>query len=257
MAKEIEKADDLVKEGNLEEAKKLLKIALENDPKKSTYEDAANIYLSGNMYKEAKEVFYLYKSRTGKDLKLEDTTLVDVEKEEREFNESEKLLEYSGVKVFKARTFKEGYLVFGQPKEIEIWPDKVIFRYKRNAYSYRWDEISDADIIAKELRNKYDKWIDKKLFIKTKDRTLKIDVSAGYNSSFKHCELMLKELKTHLNIRSGKIRRLNKVPGFLYLLPILSIFVFKALGFSKYVWLTTIFIFLIPLMVYDSTYKKN
>ena len=102
MASDLDKADELMKEGKKEEAKLLITRVLQANPtNRSVYGDAVNIYLYGKRYSEAKEVFELYKQRTGKELTNVDFALEDIEQEEKEVRGTFEKYQHEKVKVFK------------------------------------------------------------------------------------------------------------------------------------------------------------
>ena len=80
---QITQADQLMKQGDQQQADLLLKQYLQNSPGDGDYADAVAIYLEGNMYDEAIAVFQLYNQATGKDLDSKsDFRLRDIQAEQ-------------------------------------------------------------------------------------------------------------------------------------------------------------------------------
>ena len=223
---DIDRADKLMKESRNEEAKSLLTMLLQKNPtQKSLYQEAVNIYLEGKMYKEVKEAFGLYKEKTGKELTGVDFRLEDIEREEQESIEASREYQDTSVKVFKRMSIKErgmgGSPTFLPVKEIKIHEDKIILKQGLKEYSYNWSEILDAAIISREKSVRYlGNYVQKVFVLKCPGKTFKFDVSSNY-PEFKHSNILVNELRKHLNVRKGKIKK--EVPWWVLLI-ILVIF---------------------------------
>jgi tetratricopeptide (TPR) repeat protein len=105
----IERANKLIQEGAKEEAHQLLQSVLQENPHNNTiYADVVNIYLQGEMYQEAKDVFARYKQNTGRELRT-DFSLSDIEEEEKRHQQLDIHVKRREKKVYKAR---EGQAIF-------------------------------------------------------------------------------------------------------------------------------------------------
>lgn len=217
----IEKADSLMQEGKKEEAKQLLMDLLQKNPtKKSFYADAVNIYLAGDMFAEAKDIFELYKQKTGKKLTKVDFTLDDIENLENDQIRENKQYGFAKVKIFKhkpfwGRWYFSNYFTLFPVKEIKIDNDKIILKIRFKEYHYRWNNITSASIVKRKA-GKYaavwENYVQQLFILETFDRTFKFDVSPLY-PIFKNTNILVKELKKYLNVKEGKTKKEQFLDG--------------------------------------------
>jgi len=207
---EIRKANDYMAAGKKEEAKRVLETLFKNFPdNKNLYGDAVSIYLVGKMFDDAKAVFHLYKSKFGEDLRS-DFSLADIDQEKTKYAAIVRSYDSAVVKVFKRMSaFDRGRLsnlpmVF-PVKEIRLSLDEIVLRKGGREYHYPWTEILDAFITSREGHKGYlfSEDIIRTLYLRTKDRTFKIDVSANF-PDFKDNEILLGELRKQIALREEK-----------------------------------------------------
>ena len=212
--KELDRANDLMGEGKRLEADVLLKRILERaGTKKGIYEDAINIYLLGSMRREAREVFELYKRRTGRELTVE-VTFEELKQEEVAAQRQQAELDASPVKVFRGRTFRERDCMLGSIgwgnlygllspiTAVEIHEGQVVLKKKSHQYALRWSEITDVSLTM-TLPKYPGHWRDypeKSLILKAGRRTFCLDVS-DQNPAFEASEVLISELEKRLALR--------------------------------------------------------
>jgi hypothetical protein len=246
----IDKADRLMKEEKQDEAKALLVGLLQEHPnKKGYYEDAVNIYLYGNMYQEAKDIFRLYKERFNQELRS-DFSLEAIEKEEKEFIEEAKLYQGSDVKVFKPI-----YPIFGRAiRGIKIYHDKIVIKHFFTEYSYAWSEISEA--LIKKCEGELvggGKYVQKRLELKTPNKSFRFNVDNGM-PDFKHSDILLQELKKHIEIREDKhTKRIKEIPWWI-IVPISFSCIILLVTHKIDIWIPIVV--LVTLMIVIAIYGK-
>jgi hypothetical protein len=212
---ELRKAEDYMSLGDRDAAKAVIEDLFERFPyERSLYGAAANIYLAGKMFEEAKQVFTLYKNRLGKDLPA-DFSLDEITREQNERESAARSYESREVKVFKRMSAWERGRVSRSAlanlssifpvKEIRISPTEIVLKKQNRDYHFAWSEIQDAFITKRKGYKgaRFSEPFIKTLHIKTKDLTFEIDVSEIY-PDFKHSDLLLKELQKRIPLREDK-----------------------------------------------------
>ena len=262
---EITKADELMKQGEKEGAHIILQGLLHERPlKRSICQDAINIYMVGNMYVEAKEVFRIYKNVTDKELTGTDFSLKEIEKEEQGHTEGIKEYGSQKVKIFRKPSLRESWCrPLCRIKEIQIFEDKIIFKMGSNEYSYYWSEILEACIERKQRRYGEEEsvYVEKKCTIKTRNGRFQFDVTDegaryAHRPNFKHPDILLAELNKHLNVVDKKIQKLNQLPRW-YWISVVSIFLslmILKIG-NQAILLTVFFVIVVCSSIYQGTYK--
>ena len=220
MSQIIKKADDLMRVGESKTARGLLMGLLRGHPEQvSFYQEAVNIFLYGEMYSEAEQVFGLYKSQTGKELHC-DFSLDEIRRLARD--ESANAEEGSAAsKIFKRMSPRElwgqnrnGWLPFSI-NEIRIYPDKIVLRKRNVEHSYQWSEIEKVSVTKKPVQTRYVNYLQKLLCLRVGSRVFKGDLSVFHNS-----ERLIQELKGHCKVEETIItwRRLPRWFWFMLLL---------------------------------------
>ncbi|MFH1190601.1 MAG: hypothetical protein V1670_00165 [Candidatus Omnitrophota bacterium] len=211
--KAISKADNLMEEGNKEEAKNILEELIQENPnRKSIYSEVASIYMSGNMFSKVKEIFELYEGKFNKKLSGLEFTLENIAKLEKE-NRNYSLAK---VKVFKRMTlWKRGhftnYHTFSPIQEIQLHDDRILLKIRSKEYHYKWNEIINASIVRRKAYKAMGGQIGfsfiQKLFIfQVSNKNFKFDVSDLY-PDFNNNNFLLSELKKHLKIVEMEMSR--------------------------------------------------
>jgi hypothetical protein len=212
---DIKTADILMQQGKKELARDILREMLQRTPKKAIYyKDAVNIYMLGNMYKEAIETIADYEVSFGKKFKG-DFTLEDIRHEQNEHLTAQKDYQQGGAKIFSRMSIKErghfsNFFTFFPLKEIQIYNDRLVLKKCSREYSYPWNDIN-ARIVEKTAykgygRGSFAKFVQRLLVIKATDKTFKFDVS-GQFPDFKHNDILLDELKKHLDLKKGQEKK--------------------------------------------------
>ena len=225
MSEVIRKADELVKEGKLEDAKEVLMQALRgHSQQKSFYQDAVSIFLYAQMYSDAKQVFELYKDQTGKQLKG-DFSLEEIEGLAQ--SESVNLAEgYPNGKLFKRMSFWQGLhegrslLRFFPINEIRIYPDKIILYKVGVEHGYQWSEITKVSLTRKPVQTGDVSFLRKSLYLRVRKEVFKEDLSAFHNS-----ELLIQELKMHCCKVEEVLIKWKRLPRWFWLMLLAALFV--------------------------------
>lgn len=147
--KAIDTAGHLLEVGKKEKAKVIIQKVLNAHPQnKKIYSTVVLNYWFANMFKEAKEVFRLYRAEFGMDLKT-DVTLEGLEEEEKRYVES--IQEKGEQGIFKARLLWLKILIgLGLPsviREVQVSPKGIVIKALYKVYHYEWKEILDAFVI--------------------------------------------------------------------------------------------------------------
>jgi hypothetical protein len=208
--KEIRNAADYMAVGEKQKSRDILIKLLNAFPKKkSLYADAVNIYLTGNMFDEAKEVFETYKGRFDEDLQS-DFSLADIVKQKNEFLKAAKTYEGAPVKTFRRMSaFERGRLTnlptLNPIKEIKLSKDEISLKKGTCQYRYHWADVQDAFITSRAgyKGTPFSEAVIRTLNLKTPDGIFKIDVSSYY-PDFKNNELLLNELRKYIALRDDK-----------------------------------------------------
>jgi hypothetical protein len=202
-------ADLLMRGGKKELARDLLQEVLRKNPKKVIfYKDTVNIYMLGNMYKEAMETIANYETAFGRSFKG-DFTLEDVQREQEEYLTTQKDRQQSGAKIFRRMSIKErghfsnDFTLFPL-EEIKIYNDRLVLKKRSKEYSFSWKDV-EARIIRRAAskgygRGSFAKFVQRLLVLKTPDKTFKFDVS-GQFPDFRHNDILLDELKKRLDLK--------------------------------------------------------
>ena len=204
MTNPIDKAEQLIQEGKLDQAKEVLMEALRVRPSdKRLYQDAVSMFLYGEMYDEAKNVFQLYRDQTGKVLDG-DFSLEEVERLSRGASERREQDLQSDVKVFKRMSYRESLDQRGFPSdwlsprsEIRIYPDRIGVREWGKERTYPWSAITRATLTRNPVSTEAVQFLEKKLCVKAgKKSILNEDITEYW-----HSEILLRELKKHCQVK--------------------------------------------------------
>jgi hypothetical protein len=202
--KDIRQADELMKEGNRQEAKELLdKLMLENPGNGAIFCDAVNILVYGKMYKEAIEVFSRYKTYEGKDLEA-DISIKEIEKVERE----ETLIFKDGELIFNRKSLVEkGFFTLFPIKQIRLAANYIIFMQRGREYKYNWADITKAELITKYRDTEYQGMIPwKTLVFSAGNRKFKVNV-ADSDANISNVDQLLSEVESHIKLIKIKSKK--------------------------------------------------
>lgn len=205
----IKKADILMKQGKKKLARDVLKETLQKNPKKEIYyKDTVNIYMLGNMHKEAIETINTYEALFGK--KFEgDFSREDITNEWNEYLIAKKDFEKNDAKIFCRMSIKErghfsNFFTLFPIKEIQIYNDHLVLIKGSKKYSYSWKDINARIVKSTAYKgygsDSFAKFVQKLVVMKSADKTFKFDVSDQF-PDFKHNDILLDELKKNLDLK--------------------------------------------------------
>jgi hypothetical protein len=205
--KELREANAFMMAGNKNAAKKSLETLLVKfGHDKTIYADVVNIYLAGQLFKEAQAVFEAYANRFGGTLSA-DFTVSDIQREQAKYENAASSYAATPVKLFRRMSIVERGRVSHRPtifpiREIRISDDGLVLRKRRNEYRYTWSDILGAYITNRRGYKGYlfSDDIIRTLHFRTADAIFKIDVSAKF-PDFKDTPLLLEELARRLVLR--------------------------------------------------------
>ena len=212
----VEKAEQLIQEGKLDQAKEVLMEALRVRPSdKRLCQDAVGIFLYGEMYDEAKNVFQLYRDQTGKALDG-DFSLKEVESLSKGALEAREHYAQSDVKIFKRMSFQEssdqrGHVTnwLSPRSEIRIYPDRIGVREWGKERTYPWSAITRATLTRNPVRTEEVKFLEKKLCVKAGKKSIldEEDITV-----YKHSDILLQELKKHCQLEEIQPKKQKRFP---------------------------------------------
>lgn len=207
--KELKNAESLIEAGDIVGAKKKLKSLLHtysND--KNICFELVNIYLAGNLYNDAKEVFKRYKKQVGMDLNAE-ISLKEIEEEQKNKRIKIDGLMKGNKKKFSCVSFwqraKAGGVIqtFFPIYEIYTCSKGFSIKNKKGVKDYQWNDVKDKKIIRRkqegEYSNTYFKYL--KLFVENEKITLNLTNTKGFNY-FNNVDLLMSEFQKYLHINS-------------------------------------------------------
>lgn len=228
MKKPTERAEQLIQEGKLDEAKDVLMQTLHAHPReKWLYQDAVSMCLYGEMYEAAKQVFQLYRSQTGKVLDG-DFSLEEVERLARNASAGNEQGTHSDVKVFKQMSFREslnqrGHLINWCSllliSEIHIYPDRLGVRKWGRVRAYSWSEVTSATLTRNPVQSQYVDFLEKKLCIKRGSQVIfNQDITV-----FKHADFLLRELKKHCQVEEIRPKKRKELPLWVWVVLVVAL----------------------------------
>jgi len=207
VASDIEKADQLIKDGKNELARDVLKEGLRKNPGKPIYyEDAVNIFMLGKMYTEAIETIRAYEIAFGRTFRG-DFALEDIERERDELSRARKAQQQGSPRIFRRMSIRErghfsNYFTLFPIREIEIHTDCLRLQRGSKSFSYPWRDVSariESKVSYKAYGRSSAKFTQRLLVFTVRDKLFKCDVSNQF-PDFKHSDLLLEELTKHIDI---------------------------------------------------------
>lgn len=229
MSKACKQAEQLIQEGKLDEATKVLMEALHAHPEdKDLHSDAVSVFLYGEMYREAQQVFHLYQTQTGRILEG-DHSLEEVKcLAGNAFAGSDQLAQ-AGVKVFKQMSLREslnqrGHLIgWGALpfiNEVRLSPDGFGVRRWGKDYTYLWSDITSATLTRKPIRTEYQNFLGKKLCVKARGKI----VFNRDSTLYQHADVLLFELKKYCQVDEIN-RKERRVPLWMWIFLFVAVIV--------------------------------
>ena len=200
----------------MEEAKSVLTQAMRSRPEDAKlHQETVNVFLYGEMYEEAKQVFRTYRDRTGKVLHG-DHSLEEVERLANDALTKDKPSGGSNNLVFKQMSCREalaqrGHLINWNSlpliSEIRIYPDRLVLRKWWVDRAYPWSEITSATLTRHPVRADAANFLEKTLRLEMKGKViLKKDIGV-----YQGRDVLLRELKKHCMVKETQ-RKARKFP---------------------------------------------
>lgn|GEM_PF-3035745 len=222
-SKHIQEANNLMTLGKRAEAKAILDQLIAEDPSsRSSYASAVAIFLAGNMYNEAKELFGQYFTATGKSLEGfggADFSLQDIEDMAKQA-ENKTVTDTNTVRLVGLPLF---FYRFGSPginfqrltggvTEIVMTADRIQLTRKAKTYTFRWDEITRAELISKQVINRQMNGYVNRISLYTAQGTFRFKLFPNIERSFENESDLLPELRKHLTFDEKRIKAWNASP---------------------------------------------
>jgi len=190
------------------------------------------MFLYGEMYEEAKQVFQLYRSQTGKVLGG-NFSLEEVEGLARKAAAGAEQYTDSDSKVFKRMSCREslsqrGHLInWGSLpliSEVRIYADRIGIRRWGKEYAYPWSEITKVTLTRHPVQGGGEdsfsvNFLEKKLCIKTRDKTIfNQDITV-----YKHGDILLRELKKYCQVEEVKTKKRRELPLWIWVVLVVAL----------------------------------
>jgi len=229
--------------GEKTEAKAILdQLIAQNPSSRNLCGSAAGIFLAGNMYNEAKELFGQYFTATGKslegfggaDFSLQDIEAMASHAAHKAVTDTDEV-RLEGLPLFFYRFGSPGInfqRLIGGVTEIVMTADSIQLTRKAKTYTFQWDEITRAELISKQVINRQMNGYVNRISLHTAQGTFHFKLFPNVERSFENEADLLPELRKHLTFDEKRIKAWNASPvvrfsilaGSLLLTLILSVF---------------------------------